>query len=937
MTNVNFKEIEEKWNEEWFKNRIFESNKNEKKKFYIIFAYPGVSGPLHVGHFRGYTYADVIARYKRAKGYNVLFPAGIHASGLPAIGLAKKIERGDEKTINYLLRNGVPKEEIEKLKDPIYVVKYFSEFYYNYFKKFGYSIDFRRTCTTIDKGYNKFIQWQFRKLKENGYLIQKEHYAPYSLAIGPVAVDRSETDLSQGGDAEQIEFSIIEFKCDDVIFPAATLRPETIFGVTNIFVNPEGKYVKMKVNGKTYIVSELAYYKFYHQYDNVELIGEVNIKEFIGKEVENPITKEKVLILPANFVNVFIGTGVVMSVPAHDCHDYIALKELKEKAEEIEREFGISKEKILSIKERVIINLPNRKLPAKEVVEELNIKSSEEKEKLEKAKQILYSEEYNKGVMNENCFEYSGKRTKDVKEEISKLFIKLYDFNKEVIDRVGGRVIVKKIPNQWFIKYSDEELKKKTKEHVKTMIIIPEDYRKELIERIIDWFDDRAACRKGNWLGTRFPFDEEWIIEPISDSTIYPAYYIIAKYINEGKISHENLNDEFFDYVFLGKGDIKEVARKSNLSEEIVKEIREEFDYYYPLDINLGGKEHKTVHFPPFLFNHIAIFDKKYWPRGIFVNWWVLNKEGGKISKSKGGAEPIPNLQERFGIDSVRLFYCHVARSDSDINYSMEILEKYKEKLIEIYSLVERLIEKVKKLKEEETILNKWILNELYNSIKKAIEYMDNYEIREYSQEVFFNLLSSIKDYFSFGKVDRKTINVVIENLIKLMQPITPHISEELWHKLGKETFVSLEEFPKANEEWKNEELIEVKEIINNLVEDLNNLFKLAKGEKLTLVIASKWKYELFEKIRDVEIKERVKIIREYMDKNKEFCSKLIKKVNKGLLPFTKREVEEEILKEIKDYLEKKYGVKVEIIEEESCEDEKGKMAMPGKFGIILS
>ena len=166
--------IEQKWQHQWFDNKLYESKKTKQPKFFIHFAYPGVSGYLHVGHMRGFTYCDVIARYKRMKGYAVLFPAGFHASGIPSVGFAKKVERNDPTTINLLKENGLSNEDIKKLTNPEAVVQYFSKVYVDdYWKRFGFFIDYSRLMNTISPGYNKFITWQFHHLKQQGLLIHQ--------------------------------------------------------------------------------------------------------------------------------------------------------------------------------------------------------------------------------------------------------------------------------------------------------------------------------------------------------------------------------------------------------------------------------------------------------------------------------------------------------------------------------------------------------------------------------------------------------------------------------------------------------------------------------------------------------------------------------------------------------------------------------------------
>ncbi|MCK4266074.1 MAG: class I tRNA ligase family protein, partial [Thermoplasmata archaeon] len=249
--------VEQKWQERWFESGIWKGDIDPgRPKFYLMFAYPGVSGYLHVGHMRGYTYSDVITRYKRMTGHNVLFPVGAHATGNVAITFARKVERQSPGHIDILKANRCPDEDIEKLKDPNYVVKFFSHVYINdYWKKFGFLADWRRFMTTVDEGYNKFIQWQFRKLHEKKMLTQKPYFGTACMNCGPVAVDASETDISQGGNAEKQEWTVLKFKMGDEFVVAATLRPETVFGQTNFWANPDVEYVRARVNGETWIIS----------------------------------------------------------------------------------------------------------------------------------------------------------------------------------------------------------------------------------------------------------------------------------------------------------------------------------------------------------------------------------------------------------------------------------------------------------------------------------------------------------------------------------------------------------------------------------------------------------------------------------------------------------------------------------------------------------
>jgi len=489
--NYNYMSVEQKWQEKWVKEKIYETRKNKQKKFFIHFAYPGVSGYLHVGHMRGFTYCDIIARYKRMTGHNVMFPAGFHASGIPSVGFAKKVERKDKNTLQNLKEYGCSDAQIKKLTDPVEVVKYFGDVYVeDYWKKFGFLIDYTRIMSTISNGYKKLIQWQFFKLKEKNLLIQKPHYAPFCPNCGPVAVDKSETDISKGGYAEILEFTSIKFKMDDgTILPAATLRPETIFGVTNIWVNPDVTYVKVKVNNETWVCSKEALNKLIYQLDDVKPLNEtISSKELIGKTCTIPMVNRKVPILSGPFADPNVATGIVMSVPAHAPYDYIALIESKENIDPITiidvKDFGTN--------------------PAKQVCDELGIKSQSEIDKLDEATETVYKKEFHTGYLNDKCGSYAGIKISDIKDDVKNklisqnLAIPLREFSEEVICRCNEKVVIKQIPDQWFIKYSDTSLTDRSKEYAKSMNIYPREY-KEQLPHVLDWFDDRACIRKGSW------------------------------------------------------------------------------------------------------------------------------------------------------------------------------------------------------------------------------------------------------------------------------------------------------------------------------------------------------------------------------------------------------------------------------------------------------
>ena len=190
-------------------------------------------------------------------------------------------------------------------------------------------------------------------------------------------------------------------------------------------------------------------------------------------------------------------------------------------------------------------------------------------------KKIIYKAEFHTGVMNDACGKYTGKRVEEAKELVKQELIELgkadvfHDLSEEVICRCGEKVVIKRIDDQWFITYSDGALTEKSKQCAHQMYVAPDSYKKNL-PGVLDWFMDRSCARMGNWIGTRLPFDDKWIVEPISDSTLYPVYYLVSKYINDERLSKDQLTEEFFDYVFLGTGKKIEVAQKTKVSPDLL-------------------------------------------------------------------------------------------------------------------------------------------------------------------------------------------------------------------------------------------------------------------------------------------------------------------------------------------------------------------------------
>ncbi|MDD1672844.1 MAG: class I tRNA ligase family protein, partial [Methanomicrobiales archaeon] len=324
MDGVDQDKKEQDWRDRW--DRVFQVDPGEGEKYYLNVAFPYPSGAMHVGHGRTYTVPDVIARFWRMRGKQVLFPMGFHVTGTPVIGISRRIARRDEKTIRlYRDLYRVSQEELDQFTDPMVIVRHFSYEYERVMRRLGLSIDWRRRFITVDPHYSKFIEWQYKHLGEKGYVVKGIHPVKYCPQCESPVGDH---DLLEGDKAEIIRFTLIMVRWKNAFIPTATLRPETIYGVTNLWINPRIPYVSANIDGFPTIVSREAAEKLRIQDHTIDIIEEIPSGTLIGEHVSHPLCGE-VLILPADFVDPDMGSGIVMSVPAHAPFDYIALRDLQ--------------------------------------------------------------------------------------------------------------------------------------------------------------------------------------------------------------------------------------------------------------------------------------------------------------------------------------------------------------------------------------------------------------------------------------------------------------------------------------------------------------------------------------------------------------------------------------------------------------------------------
>ncbi len=949
---MDFRKIEEKWRKKWDESKIFEANPDKRKKFFITVPYPYVSGPYHIGHGRSYVCGDIFARYKRLRGYNVLFPMAFHITGTPVLAVSISVKMKDEKSLNalrkYISFHTKDKKEIEKIlsgfTEPVNVYSYFSKTMKKDFNDLGMSLDWRREFTTADRTYNKFIEWQFLKLKEKNYLIKGDYPVTFCLncdnAVG-------EDDIKDG-DTNPVsinEFVLLKFKLtgQNIYLIGATLRPETVFGQTNLWVNPKTKYVKVKVGEEIWIVSEECSEKLSHQKTDIKILGKIDSSELIGKKCFAPGVEREIIILPSSFCDSDIGTGIVTSVPSSAPYDLVALRNLQKSKRESEK-YGLDFNEVIRIKPIPIIETKELgDFSAEKIVKNFDIKNQSEIQKLDEATSVVYKDEFNSGVMNKNCGEYSGLPVSKAKEELKEHLIKdkkadiFFESSRKAKCRCGGKIIVAKLKDQWFLDYNAEGWKNLAYKCLKNMAIYPGKYRQNF-EGVFEWLDKRPCARKRG-LGTTLPFDKDWIIESLSDSTIYMSFYTIVHLIKENKITPEQLIPEVFDFIFLSKDQIKDVAEKSKIPEQVIEKMKSEFEYWYPLDQRHTAIMHISNHLSFFIFHHSGIFPEKYWPKLITLIEPVL-VEGVKMGKSKGNLIPLAKISENYGADVFRLYMAYQAEFGAKIDWREENVQVVKKQLQKLYNLIYSVHPRESREETELSMHGKAFLSKFTKTVKQTTEYIDNFDLRKYVQTAFYEVTNTVIKYLKLSKKEEqnKILPKVFKNWLILLSPVIPYTCEEIWEKIGEKGFVSLSKWPKVDEKEIDEEAEKKEEIIFNLLEDIKVVINLAKikPKKIKIVVPEKWKYKLFYDLEKKlkETRDFGKLMKEAMKfeegrKNSKKIQKLVKRIlNIGINVFNSEE--EKLLEENKEFFEGEFGCEIEITKEPLKE------SWPGKFGILV-
>lgn len=941
---MDLKAIANKWQERWEDAHLFEATPDEREKYFLNFPYPYINAYQHLGHLFTLMKVEALARYKRLRGLNVLFPQGWHVTGSPIVQAAKRVKEREPKQLKILKDMKISDSSLPKFEDPLYWIEFFAPEFKKDYKRMGMSIDWRREffTTSLNPHYDAFVRWQFNKLKERGYVIKGKF---------PVVWDPKENvpvgdhDRVEGEGETPQEFLLIKHKLDDGRFiVSATLRQDTILGITNLYVHPDIDYVEAIVNGESWILGDAAFTRLEQQGFTVARKGVVNGTDLIGQLTEE-MDGHKVPVLPATFLDPKFGTGLVHSVPSDSADDLIALRDLQQDEEKC-KAYGLDVAMVRALEPIPVLDTPDYgDVPASALLDKYGVKHQNERAKLDKIKKELYklshyTATFNEKYMNVFSENLAGKPVAAGKEIIKRELIErgwavqYYELTGRVVSRSLSECVVKVVDDQWFVDYANPEWKKKARECLDSMRLYPEKARQQF-ENVIEWLHE-WACTREHGLGTRLPWDEKWLIESLSDSTIYMAYYTIAHRIKE--LDPEELTDAFFEYVFYGtESDVPALAR----------ELREEFLYWYPVDFRNSGKDLIQNHLTFFIFNHVALFPKEHWPQAIGTNGWVT-VDGQKMSKSLGNMIPVRDIADEFGPDIGRLTILYGGEQLDDPNWDSSLARTLPARLD---TLREFCITHYGKGRVERQQVDAWFASVLNRQIKEITHAMEETLFRTAIQRSFFELTKLGKLYLrKAGTPHKELMEQFIEAQLLLLTPFIPHVTEELWEELGKDGFISTAQWPKFDENLIKPELEAREEAYENIVEDVHTVLSLAQIEnpgRIEVFVAEQWKYDFVKLMKEQlavtsDPKEiTAAVMATSLKQHGKEIMKLIPAIlkDRSKLPewFLEKDEEMEQYRSFSDALADVFSCEIAVVDAAKSDEAKARQAMPGKPALLVA
>ncbi|WP_018962949.1 leucine--tRNA ligase [Coprothermobacter platensis] len=767
-----FRQAEERWSNYWQQRDMHKAEETTKKpKKYVLEMFPYPSGRLHMGHVRNYTLGDVVARYNRMRGFNVLHPMGWDAFGLPAENAA--IERNIHPE-TWTLSN------IDYMKQQM--------------KKLGFSYDWDRELATCLPDYYKWTQWLFLKLYEKGLAYKKRakvNWCPHCKTVlaNEQVIDgkcwRCHTPIEKR-EIEQWFFKITAYAddllkdLDDLDWPeyvkaqqrnwigrsegatvrfqiegtdkyieVFTTRLDTIYGATFMVLAPEHPLAKELTQGTELEEDFNAFLKAITLKPEIDRLSTEKEKEgfFLGKYAINPFNGERLPIYAGDYVLMEYGTGAIMAVPAHD-----------------ERDNAFAKKYHLPI------------IPV--VVPKDGTKASE------KGEDVLFTD-YGTLV---NSGPYSGKTSEEALDLMATYLEEHQLGSKKVTYRLRDWLVSRQrywgapIPMVYCEKCG--------------MVPVPEEELPVVLPREVDYM----------------PGD---LVSPLATD---PAFVETTCPKCGGPARREtDTMDTFVDsswYYF-------RYADARNENEAFSKDAE---NYWLPVDIYIGGVEHAVLHLLYSRFITKALKDMGYThvsePFSKLFTQGMVTLGGSAMSKSKGNIVDPDDILKNYGADAARMYTLFVAPPEKDFEWSQQGLEgivRFLRRIWNFYGKHAARLEGVNSANENVEAHSEWdskalrASNRLVYRVTSDIE--DNYRFNT-AIAGMMEFLNEITEYDD--KVSSAVMKEVLETFAKVLAPFVPFMAEELWSTmLGNEPSVHEQSWPAFNEELLEEAQVEVAVQIN--------------------------------------------------------------------------------------------------------------------------
>ena len=756
----NPKKIESEAQAFWKENRVFEVQEDSSlEKFYCLCMFPYPSGRLHMGHVRNYTIGDVISRYQRMLGKNVLQPMGWDAFGLPAEGAAIK---------NNMAPAQWTRDNIEYMK--------------HQFNLLGFGYDWNRELTTCDPSYYRWEQWMFSRLYAKGLAYRDKAIVNWDPEENTVLANEQVIDgrgWRSGASIERREmpqwFLRITDYCeellsdlDDLDWPEPvkimqrnwigrsegveivfevvdssqqltvyTTRPDTLFGATYMALAPEHPLIQPLAEKNKEVQSFLDKIKLQAVSEEaLEKMEKIGIP--LGLEAINPINGNKIPIWAANFILMSYGTGATMSVPAHDQRDYDFAKKYK-----------------LPIQPVIVPNKPGLEHDFNEsaftqlgtLINSNKFDGMDSEEAIEAIGSELEQKEKGKKVINYRMRDWLISRQRYWGAPIPMLT----DENGDIFPERDENLPVELPEN---VSFSGVQSPIKS---MKEFIESVDPISNEIYQRETDTFD---TFMESSWYYARFCCPD----------------------------NHEKMLDE-----------------RAN--------------YWLPVDLYIGGIEHAILHLLYARFYHKLLRDEGLVEVGepfkrLLTQGMVLNG-GSKMSKSMGNTVDPEEMINNYGADTVRLFMMFAAPPEQSLEWSDKAVNGAYRFLRKFWTMVLNRIDDISNVDDIDP-------DDFFNDAQKELRKETHKTIAKVSDDIgrrytfntaiaaIMSLSNRVSRYQIDTNLDRKVVREALESMVLLLSPIVPHICNHLWTELGHQTPVVNELWPTFNEDLTVDATLEI-------------------------------------------------------------------------------------------------------------------------------